>query len=115
MSKEDKELDEMFHGEPKPLHPDTVYVTYGGQAKEEKKTVAKKDIPVESQWEPVKPSPNWLDKVKSCAKLTIPYGTLAMLVLYWNESGLMADSIAIPSMLVCACIAGLGVGKVVWE
>ena len=66
-----------------------------------------------AQWEPAKPNPNWLDKLKDCAVLTVPFSGLTMLVFCWNEAGLMADSIAIPSMLFCACVAGLGIGRVV--
>lgn len=79
----------------------------------EKSAQRAKDKPVNAQWEPVKPDPNWMDKLKNCAVLTAPFSCLTMLVFYWNEAGLMADSIAIPSMLFCACVAGLGIGRVV--
>ena len=69
--------------------------------------------PITAQWEPVKSEPNFLDKLKSCVMAVAPCSCLTMLVWYWNEAGLMAESIAIPSMIVSACLAGLGIGKVV--
>lgn len=105
MSQEDKDLDEMFHGDPKPLHPDTVYIS------PEKPQAVPKKIPVDASWEPTPPDPNWLDKLKACVKHAAIYGGLSFLVFYWQQAELMDSSIAIPTMCVCAALAGLGVGK----
>lgn len=56
---------------------------------------------------------NWMDDLTDCAKSTAIFGGLSMLVWYWEISGLMDMSVALPSMLVCALLAGLGIGKVV--
>lgn len=62
-------------------------------------------------WEPPQPEPNWMDNLKGCALSATVFGGLNMLIFYWMQAGLMAESIAVPSMTVCAVLAGFGVGK----
>ena len=64
-------------------------------------------LKTESEWQPVKPKNN----LAECAKSTLIYGGLNALILYWQIEGLMADSIALPCMLVCAALAGWSIGK----
>jgi hypothetical protein len=52
-----------------------------------------------------------MDSLKGCAKSVMLFGGLSVLVFYWQQAGLMAESIAVPSMCVCTALAGLGVGK----
>ena len=66
---------------------------------------------VDAEWYPDRPAPNFYDKLKRCAKSVAVFGGLNILVFYWQNSGLMADSIALPCMIVCAVLAGFGVGK----
>lgn len=114
MSNEDKELDEMFHGEAKHLHPDTVHITYSkpSEAISQKETTTpkKEQKPIKEQWEPAKPAPNWKDKLISCVKRSVLFGGLSFLVFYWKEAGLMAESIAVPCIAICTALAGWGVG-----
>ena len=116
MNREDRELEEIFSGEEKPLHPDTVHITLGqgGSKKETTKAEKSAHTPThdfrDGKWEPVK-EPNWMDTLKSCAKWALLFGGLSCLIFYWNEAGLMASSIAIPSMCLCTAMAGFGVGK----
>ena len=63
--------------------------------------------PMDEEWHPVKPKNN----LAECAKSTLIYGGLNALILYWQINGLMADSIALPCMLVCAALAGWSIGK----
>ena len=65
-----------------------------------------------TEWQPVKER-NWLDDLKDCAKSTVIFGGLNCLIWYWEIAGLMDESIALPCMLVCAALAGFGVGKAV--
>lgn len=65
----------------------------------------------EGKWNPVKPDPNWLDKLKACAMYTVGFGGLSILLFSWQQAGLMDSSVAIPSMCVCTALAGFGVGK----
>ncbi len=129
MSKEDMELYEMFHGEEKPLHPDTVHETFikptGGAEKKAtanttrtekaaqepaKKSTKANEAAKDAPWEPVKPDPNWLDNLKACAKWTAIFGGLCVLFFYWQQTGQMAASAAVPSMCVCCGLAGLSIG-----
>ena len=72
-----------------------------------KKTAEK---PMDAQWMPTKQR-NWMDNLKECAKSSLIYGGLNMLIWYWQISGLMDESIALPCMLVCAALFGIGLGK----
>lgn len=127
MTSEEKELDEIFHGEKKPLHPDTVYETFERPAAAATVTrpintskatkTAQKPVrkPTEeykdAEYQPVKHDPNWLDYLKASVKHIAIFGGLNLLIFYWQQAGLMDASIAIPSMCVCAVLAGFGVGK----
>lgn len=77
------------------------------EAKPEKKTHT---VPV-AQWKPVKPDPNWLDRLQACAKWAGLFGGLCLLFFYWQQTGLMDPAAALPSMIVCAALAGLSVGR----
>lgn len=118
MNEEDRELDDIFHGEAKPLHPDTIYITSEKPASNEKPiskmetpTPKKEQKPIEEQWNPEKPEPNFVDKLKVCAKSAMLFGGLSCLLFYWEQAGLMAESIAVPCMCLCTALAGWGVGK----
>lgn len=66
--------------------------------------------PMDTQWEPVKQR-NWMDDLKECMKSSLIFGGLNMLIWYWQISGLMDESIALPCMLACAALFGIGLGK----
>lgn len=124
LSAEDKQLEEMFHGEKKPLHPDTVYQTFTKPSqpiKAEKKTDSKEPAkerktaqkqtgkPMDAEYEPVK---TWYDeKIVNCIKWFLIFAGLEYLVFYWMQTGQMESSAAMPSMIVCALLAGVSVGK----
>ena len=65
---------------------------------------------MDAQWMPVKER-TWMDDLKDCVKSSVVYGGLNMLIWYWQTSGLMDESIAMPCMLVCAALFGIGLGK----
>lgn len=73
-----------------------------------KKTVQK---PTDAQWMPTKQR-TFMDDLKDCTKTTLIFGGLNVLIWYWEIAGLMDESVALPSMLVCAVLAGFGIGKV---
>lgn len=124
MSAEDKQIDEMLHGEEKPLHPDTVHITIGKPSqpvKSEKKTVSKEpvkekkteqkptDKPMDAEYEPVK---TWYDeKTVNMVKWVVVFMGLEYLFFYWQQTGQMQFTAAMPSMIVCALLAGISVGK----
>ena len=65
--------------------------------------------PVDAEYEPVK---TWYDeKAVNCVKWFLIFAGLEYLVFYWMQTGQMQESAAMPSMLVCALLAGLSVGK----
>lgn len=77
-------------------------------------TGAKADSgPVVAQWEPARPAPGVMDKLIDCAKHTTLFGGLSFLCFYWEQAGLMAESIAVPCMCVCTALLGLSVGKLI--
>lgn len=115
-TKEARELDDMFHGEDKPLHPDTIHMTFRkpvvAVSKTEDTTAAHSVEKVKApQWEPEKPAPSFMDSLKNCVKWMGLFGGLSFLIFYWQQAGLMASSIAVPSMCVCTALAGFGAGK----
>lgn len=57
------------------------------------------------------PEPNWYDRLKECAKISLLFGGLCLLFFYWQQTGQMQPTAALPCMLVCSCLLGLGVGK----
>lgn len=73
-------------------------------------TEKKAKKPMDAQWEPIKEH-TWMDDLKECAKSSLLFGGLNMLIWYWQVSGLVAESVALPCMLICAGLFGLGIGK----
>lgn len=126
MSAEDKELIEMFHGEEKPMHPDTVHVTLGQPQKvnsnkestnttnREKSSQKDPHKPthnfMDGKWEPIKEH-TWADSLKEGTKWVALFGGLSVLVWYWQVSGLMDSSVAVPTMCACTALAGWNLGK----
>ena len=124
LSAEDKQLDEIFHGEEKPLHPDTVHITTNKPSRDviaEKKTVSKECVkekktaqkttekPMDAEYKPVK---TWYDeKAVNMVKWVVLFMSLEYLFFYWQQTGQMQESAAMPSMIVCALLAGISVGK----
>lgn len=128
MTKEDREMDDLFHGEEKPLHPDTIHMTFRKPVTEADKVKSMKaahdafkescknydeaaEKASKTGFQPAKHAPNQMDKLKACAKSVLLFGGLSFLIFYWQQAGLMAESIAVPSIAVCTALAGFGAGK----
>lgn len=77
---------------------------------EEKKMAQNPTIePADAEYEPVK---TWYDKkAVNMVKWAAVFIGLEYLVFYWQQTGQMQESAAMPSMLVCALLAGISVGK----
>ena len=77
---------------------------------EEKKIAHKATSePVDAEYEPVK---TWYDeKIVNLVKWALLFICLEYLFFYWQQTGQMQESAAMPSMLVCAALAGISVGK----
>ena len=76
----------------------------------EKKTAQKPtDKPMDAECEPVK---TWYDeKAVNMVKWVVLFMGMEYLFFYWQQTGQMAESAAMPSMIVCALLAGISVGK----
>ena len=84
--------------------------TVGKEPVKEKKTVQKTtEKPMDAEYEPVK---NWYDeKTVNCVKWFLIFAGLEYLLFYWQQTGQMQSTAAMPSMIVCALLAGISVGK----
>lgn len=76
----------------------------------EKKTAQKSTSkPMDAEYEPVK---TWYDeKTVNLVKWVVLFIGLEYLFFYWQQTGQMESSAATPSMIVCALLAGISVGK----
>ena len=76
----------------------------------EKKTAQKLTCkPMDAEYEHVK---TWYDeKAVNMVKWVVLFMSLEYLFFYWQQTGQMEESAAMPSMIVCALLAGVSVGK----
>lgn len=76
----------------------------------EKKTEHKHTSkPMDAEYEPVK---TWYDeKTVNMVKWVVVFMALEYLFFYWQQTGQMQSTAAVPSMIVCALLAGISVGK----
>ena len=79
------------------------------RAKEKKMAHRPTSEPEGAEYEPVK---TWYDeKIVNLVKWVLIFICLEYLFFYWQQTGQMQESAAMPSMLVCALLAGISVGK----
>ena len=78
-------------------------------AKSAVKVQERKEKAVDAQWEPIKAVTS-MDKLIACAKWAGLFGGVNGLLFYWQQAGLLASEAAVPSMVVCALLAGLSIG-----
>ena len=77
--------------------------------KEKKATQKSTSKPMDAEYEPVK---TWYDeKIVNCIKWFLIFAGMEYLVFYWMQTGQMQESAAMPSMIACALLAGVSVGK----
>ena len=76
----------------------------------EKKTAQKSACePMDAEYQPVK---TWYDeKTVNMVKWVVLFMALEYLFFYWQQTGQMQESAAMHSMIVCALLAGISVGK----
>ena len=95
----------------KPTHPvEEEKKTSNKEPVKEKKTAQKPTSkPVDAEYEPVK---TWYDeKTVNMVKWVVVFMGLEYLFFYWQQTGQMQFTAAMPSMIVCALLAGVSVGK----
>lgn len=77
--------------------------------KEKKAAQKPTSEPEGAEYEPVK---KWYDeKSVNLVKWVLLSICLEYLFFYWQQTGQMQESAAMPSMIVCALLAGISVGK----
>jgi hypothetical protein len=78
--------------------------------KEEAKTEQKPtNKPMDAEYEPARMFPG--ERIFNCIKWPAVFAGLEYLVFYWQQTGQMQESAAMPCMIVCALLAGISVGK----
>ena len=78
-------------------------------AREKKAAQKPYSEPEDAEYEQVK---KWYDeKAVNLVKWSLIFICLEYLLFYWQQTGQMQESAAMPSMLVCAALAGISVGK----
>lgn len=78
-------------------------------AKEKKTAQKSTEKPTDAEYEPVK---TWYDaKTVNMVKWVVVFMGLEYLFFYWQQTGQMQESAAMPSMIVCAMLVGISVGK----
>jgi hypothetical protein len=119
MTNEDKDLQDIFHGEEKPMHPETVHITLGqptAKAETKKqatpaKNMPKEEKPVDAQWEPVKPTPNYMDKLRTTAKDVCLYAVLSVILFWWQQTGRLEVTTSWYALLVCVGMVFFTIGR----
>lgn len=69
------------------------------------------DIPVEEQWQPKKPEPTSIDKLKAMTKDFAFYATASMILFWWQQSGRLDYTTAWYALLVCVGMVFFSIGK----
>jgi hypothetical protein len=95
----------------KPAQPAEVEKSKSGERHEEESKTAQKPTTshMDAEYEPVKTFPS--ERFFNCIKWPVVFMGLEYLVFYWQQTGQMQDSAAMPCMIVCAILAGISVGK----
>lgn len=75
------------------------------------KKVPEKEKPVEEQWKPEKPTPNYMDKLKASAKDMALYVVLSMILFWWQQSGRLDETTAWYSLLFCVGMVFFTIGR----
>lgn len=66
--------------------------------------------PQDAIWKPVKEK-HFPDKLLDAGKNALIYGGLSFLFFYWQQTGQMEPSAAVPCMCACTMMVGWGIGK----
>lgn len=78
---------------------------------QEKAAQRSEEKALDATWHPVKGEPTYIERLQACAKWCALFGGLSVLLFYWQQTGQMEASAAVPSMCVCTLLAGIGIGK----
>lgn len=90
---------------------DEMKKNYNVAPKAEKTAQRAASKPRNAEWEPVPHEPTQMERLKACAKEAMIYGGLSALLFYFQQSGQMLPSAAMPCIIACALLMGFGIGK----
>ena len=76
----------------------------------QKPTKAKEAVK-DAQCEPVKPAPDFMDKLKRTAKDVCLYAVLSLILFWWQQSGRLEETTAWYALLVCVGMVFFTIGK----
>ena len=75
------------------------------------KNAPEKEKPVEALWEPVKPAPNYMDKLKATAKDVCLWAVISLVLFWWQQTGRIDATTSWYALLVCVGMVFFSVGK----
>ena len=75
------------------------------------KNTTKEEKPVESLWKPVKPAPDFMDKLKQTAKDVCLYAVLSLILFWWQQTGRLETTTSWYALLVCVGMVFFSIGK----
>jgi hypothetical protein len=75
------------------------------------KECPEKEKPVAALWEPVKPAPNFMDKLKSTVKDVCLWAFLSLVLFWWQQSGRLETTTSWYALLVCVGMVFFSIGK----
>ena len=70
-----------------------------------------KEKPVESLWNPAKPAPDFMEKLKQTAKDVCLYAVLSLILFWWQQTGKLDETTAWYALLLCVGMVFFSVGK----
>ena len=75
------------------------------------KSVNEEEKSADSQWEPVKPSANWFDKLRTTAKNVCLYAVLSMILFWWQQTGRLEETTSWYALCVCIGMMFFTIGR----
>lgn len=91
-------------------HSNTTQTGKTAQKPTQKPTKAKEAVK-DARWEPVKPAPDFFDKLKQAAKDVCKYAALSLILFWWQQTGRLEETTAWYSLLVCVGMVFFSIGK----
>lgn len=67
--------------------------------------------PRETLWKPVKPAPNFMDKLKATAKDVCLYGAISLILFWWQQTGRIDETTSWYALIVCVGMVFFSIGK----
>ena len=66
---------------------------------------------MDAQWEPVKPAPDFMEKLKNTAKDVCLYAVLSLVLFYWQQTGRLEVTTSWYALLMCVGMVFFAIGK----